>query len=138
MVHCGYAFMLAISSFYMAIASPSAEQKFTRVLDDKQKTIYDDIRQQRLNIYFKSILLSLCISSFYYFQINKDICYFIGILLTCTNMFYMLMPKSKFMINYVNNDFQNKKLFELHQEQKRNGILSSFFAILIWVAIKMS
>ena len=62
MVHCGYAFMLAVSSVYMAIASPQTEQEFTQILNNKEKNIYNSIREERLHIYYKSFFFSILIS----------------------------------------------------------------------------
>ena len=75
MVHCAYAFMLAFSSLYMSIATPAVESKFIEALSPRQLENYNTIREERLQIYLKSLLLSAVIGYMYY-SYNPDVCYF--------------------------------------------------------------
>ena len=131
MVHCAYAFMLAFSSLYMSIATPAVESKFVKKLSPRQLENYNTIREERLQIYLKSLVLSAVIGYMYY-SYNPDVCYFLGITLTLTSMFYMMFPKSKYMIDSLTLPEQYKALNELSKSQKKNGIMSSLLGLLIW------
>ena len=132
MVHCGYAFMLSFSSIYMAIHTPGVEQSFLKQLNNNQKLEYQSIRKERLQIYMKSLFMGFVIASIYYQKVKNDICYFLGIMLTCTSLFYMAIPKTKYMINSIQTPSQFKALSDLQRQQKYNGVTSSLFALLIW------
>ncbi len=135
MVHCAYAFVLAFSSLYMALVSSSAEKKFLPFLNEKQKLLYENIRNERLNIYYKSLFLGFLFGLFYYTQINKDICYFLGIMLTFTSFFYKLAPKTTYLYKHMKTNTQHTALQDFHHEQKRNGLMSFAMALCIWIVV---
>ncbi len=137
MVHCVYAFMLAFSSVYMAIKTPENEELFLSTLDDNQYGVYKNIRQERLNIYFRSLFLAFCVGLLHYMR-NKDVCYMILITLILTSMMYMISPKSKYMIDYIKTKEQFVALDEFNKQQKFNGFSSTALALLIAVMVYTS
>lgn len=133
MVHCGYAFVLAFSSIYMAVMTPKVETSFLAKINESQKVTYKQIRKERLHIYIKSLLVSFIIGWSYYRYINKDICYFLAITLFLTSLFYMALPKSQYMIDSLETIEQHKALNDLKTQQKNNGITSTLLGLCIWV-----
>ena len=137
MVHCLYAYVLAFSSVYMAIATPVNERLFMKVLNESQKQTYFQIREERMRIYYKSLFIAFIIASIYYNKVNKDICYFIAITLSLTSLFYMMAPKDQRMINSLETPEQYKALDNLRQGQKSNGITSTLIALSIWGVVSL-
>lgn len=135
MVHCAYAFMLSVSSIYMAISTPKAESTFFNALDNEQQLTYQEIRNERLQIYMQSLLIGILAGAVHY-NYKKDICYFWAIALTITSMMYMVMPKSKRMIDYMKTKEQHVALSDLHSHQRNSGMMSSFVALAIWFVAK--
>ena len=138
MVHCAYAFALAFSSVYMAIATPHSELHFVKMLDDSQKKTYSRIREERLRIYLKSLFVSLLIASVYYNKIKKDWCYFLSITLTLTPLFYMIHPKQQRMIDFLDVPEQYKALDDLRIKQKSNGVTSTLVGLSIWGIVALA
>jgi len=125
--------------------SISSVQQFTQILSIKQKAIYKKITDERRNIYFTGFGLGLLLSFLFLFwksstknsyKINRlsTICV-VGAITFMTNYFYyILSPKSDWMILHIEGDKQKKTWLSVYRIMQYNyhfgallGLVGAFF-----------
>ena len=125
--------------------STSSIQQFTAVLSTKQKAIYKKIADERRNIYFKGFGLGLLLSFLFLFwksatknsyKINRfsTICVVGAITFTTNYFYYMLAPKSDWMILHIDGDKQKQAWLSVYKKMQYNyhlgallGLVGAFF-----------
>jgi hypothetical protein len=93
-------------------------------LSPSQKMYYDAVVEERLHLYLKGLLIGLVISTFLIkfanFQISdvSKACLFTVIIMGTGFMYYMLMPKTKYMLEVLNDDQQNGLWLAVYREMQ--------------------
>jgi hypothetical protein len=160
-VFCYKSFAIAltfiVASVYMnlTIDKSSINKNFMSVLSDEQKEKYKKIRQERLNIYFKGFLYSFIISLVIIFlksyllknniitsNMLKSVLenkftigsFIAGATLLTTYFYYILSPKSDYMVLHLENDKQKKEWLNVYKKMQYTyhfglllGIIGMFF-----------
>jgi hypothetical protein len=133
MKSCIIATMFIVAMIFTMYNSDStlSIQQFTDVLSTKQKAIYKKIADERRNIYFKGFGLGLVLSFLFLFwkssiknsyKINRfsTICV-VGAITFITNYFYyMLSPKSDWMILHIDGDKQKQAWLSVYKKMQYN------------------
>ena len=107
-------------------------------LNKYQEEIYSKIKQERLNIFIKSFLLGMLISYTLKNNINykNEICYMISFTLLLTNIFYLIHPKSIYLISVLESKYQIKAWLEYYkymQFKSKMSILLSGLSFLFMI-----
>ena len=89
-------------------------------LTDKEKEIYDEIIEERKNIYYQGLILGDLIASIYLFFTYDQNLYrtlFVSIAITfiVNYFYYVLMPKSKYMLQYLDTPEENKAWLKIYR-----------------------
>lgn len=143
-INCSLAFVFIISMIYMMFSIDKNEIKnnFINKLDDNQKNIYKNIVEERRNIYFMGYGIGFIISlfliyfkSYFNIKINKNsvICFILGITFLTTYFFYILYPKSNYMILHLKNENQIKEWLKVYKTMQWNyhfGLVLGLISIL--------
>lgn len=94
-----------------------------RVLSEEAAATYEKIIKERTNLYIQGLLIGIVLS--YAILLNlkitnrfHKISLFFGITLITTVMYYMLMPKSDWMLNHLKTEGETKAWLEVYKNMK--------------------
>lgn len=113
--------LLAGSGLTLSVDAQQHE-KMKQVLSPELITTYENIVIER-NQYIQGLVIGLIISFivFYNYKINNrffKITAFLTITLTIAVVYYMLMPKSDYMLNHLKTEKENKVWLEIYKTMK--------------------
>lgn len=123
------------------------KNNFIKLLNHQQRELYESLIKERRNIYFQGYALGLLLSLIYLFYVKQILGKRINnILLVCsvgfivfiTNyLYYILMKKSTYMIEHLNNKEQTKAWLDIYrtmQVKYHLGLLLGIIASMIFAA----
>lgn len=125
--------LLTASLFCMSVSNEQHD-RLKAVFSDELDKKYDEIVKERRNLYLQGLLLGMGLASIWLLMnrklLGKNRFYYISIffsvsLLTAL-LFYMLMPKSDYMLNYLKSPEENKawlKMYRTMQSRYLYGLL---------------
>ena len=99
-------------------------KEYHQSLSPSQKLYYDAIVDERLNLYLQGLLIGLVMATFFIKFANFPMsdmakgCLFTVITMGTGFMYYMLMPKSKYMLEVINDDQQNELWLAVYREMQ--------------------
>ena len=153
-ITCLFATAFLISMIYFSNATTQSDtiKHYENQLPSNLKKIYNEISQERLKIYFYGYTLGLILSLIiiiYNYQIRNPKEKYNVVTITCTVItvsfitnyfYYMLSPKTKWMLNYVNTPEQTKAWLNMYKDMQKyyhTGFLLGLIAIaLISIAFR--
>ena len=123
------------------------KNNFIQLLNHQQRELYESLIKERRNIYFQGYALGLILSLIYLFYIKQIlgkrinnvllICS-IGFIVFITNyLYYILMKKSTYMIEHLNNKEQTKAWLDIYKTMQFKyhlGLLLGVIASMIFAA----
>ena len=151
---CSLATVFIISMIYFSNATTQSEtvQHYRNQLPSNLKKIYDQIADERLKIYFYGYSLGFILSLIiiiYNYQIKNPREKYSIVTITCTVItvsfitnyfYYMLSPKTKWMLDYVNSPEQTKAWLNMYKDMQKyyhTGIVLGLIAVgLLSVALR--
>jgi len=96
----------------MSAMPTTSKDSFEKSLTESQYSIWSDIRKERFTIYLFSLSVALLVA-----RTIPDKLYRTIVALSLTASLYMIVPKSKYMVDHLQSDAQAKELRELYQSQ---------------------
>jgi len=118
---CALAVGLIIASLLPNMASTDKQDKLETLLTPEQKDVYDQIIEERTKLYMQGLAIGLILAflylRYYKMEIMSSICIFVCITVLAQVTYYLLMPKSKWMLNYLDNSAQNDAWLELYKDK---------------------
>ena len=149
---CNIAIVFAISMLYMCVLSPlvveenkhSLMKKLKNTLTLEQQNTYDRIKRERLGIHLRGYGIGLLLSALvlmYKFQLNSKMltptvmaCITGSITFTVNYFYYILTPKTEWMILSLEGDDQKEAWLKMYRHMQFNyhvgfllGIAAVFF-----------
>lgn len=127
-------------SFATLTVTEEQHSALRKVLSDDLAQKYEVIVTERRNHYIFGLILGFMLS----FVITNNIrglnyftrlMLFFTITLTTGLVFYMLMPKSDFMLNHLKTPEQNKKWLEVYQTMKMRYLLGFLLGALAAIPV---
>ncbi len=156
-ISCFVALVFFVANIYLMLTvdCKKTHQKFYDLLDDRQKLIKKNIVEERKSIYFKGYGIGLVLSFiFIYFYkyskankksiINKSInnkstwfivCIVGAITFICNYLYYILSPKSTYMIEHLTTSEQIKewlKIYRTMQIKYHTGLVLGIVAVMVF------
>ena len=148
-ISCFISIIFLIANIYtmMCIGCSENKNKFIKLLSNKQKNIYFKIIMERRNIYFQGYGLGFIISAIFIFiykilpKSNKKlpywsiICIAGAITLIINYFYYILSPKSTYMISHLNNKNQIDAwldIYRMMQVKYHSGLVLGIIAVMIF------
>ena len=119
-----------IADIYMALTADKSNYKdaFIQTLDSEQKIKYENIIKERRNIYFKGYGVGLVLSIIFLIMTDKlrksnlisagIICSVGGITLLTCYLFYIIHPKSDYMILGLSKPEQREKWLDIYRHMQ--------------------
>ncbi len=147
-ITCVIALVFLIANIYTILSSSrnkNDKQDFLNVLNDKQKVTYDNIIRERKNIYYIGYILGLILSLLIIIvirKINKNklnntslIC-LVGSITFITNyLFYILYPKTDYMLLHLNDKKQIEEWLKIYKKMQfkfHMGFVLGIIAVMIF------
>lgn len=111
---------------------------FQDSLNKKQNDIYKKIVTERLKIYITGLLLGLIVG-FSYLSISKKsairTCVFTTLVLSVTIIFYMIVPKSTYMIQHLKTVEQYNKWLDVYKEMQYRRYIGFILGVIAYLIL---
>lgn len=123
-VSCALATGIIFASVLTMMGPSNEIDKLNEMIDPDTVKIYQEIKNERLKIYLIGLVLGVIIAvimSKYVLTSNSNtvnICTFVLIAGIVQIAFYELMPKSKWMLDYLKNQEQNQQWLKIYKTMK--------------------
>lgn len=113
--------------------------EFENLLDNKQKKIYKNIVRERAQIYLIGFFIGLLLAYLFVNNTNFEkiprVCAFVTITLLVNIIYYKVMPKSKYMLEYLNSAQQNKAWLNIYKHMKNRHLFGMLLGALGYLFI---
>lgn len=133
---CALAVGIIFASLFTMIGPKNEINKLNQLIDPKTAKIYSEIKYERLKIYIIGLILGvLCAYLFLKYYSGSEsnsmkICTFVLIAGVIQIVFYEIMPKSKWMLDYLQTPGQNKQWLRVYKSMKNRWHLGFFIGII--------
>jgi len=143
-ISCSIALVFIIGKiyFYNATTNSQTVQHYRDKLPTNLKQLYDKISNERLRIsiygYVLGFFLSLCII-FYNLKLKRErlsnislVCIVIATCFLTNYFYYMLTPKSEWMLNHINSPEQTKLWLQMYRTMSvyyHSGLVLGIIAV---------
>ena len=131
---CGISFVFLISMLYFNVWKMGSNMKvindFESLMDKKQKITYDYIKNERKSIYFTVYILGFAFSLALIIYNNRKgssklskmnmLCIIFAVSFVTNYLFYMLSPKTTYMILHLHNQEQREKWVDVYKTFQTN------------------
>jgi len=152
-ITCFIALLFLVANVYTMMSSDCKEVKadFYKVLNDEQKTIHQKIVEERKSIYFTGYAVGIGLSFIFLFiyktmilpgrklktqiPIWMVVCIVGAITFTSNYLYYILAPKTTYMIQHLENQQQIDewlKIYRTMQVKYHTGLVLGIVAIMIF------
>ena len=146
-ISCFVAILFLITNIYvmLTIDCKDTKYRFYNILNNNQQKVYEKIVEERKNIYFTgygigvivSILLILINKYIFNKRINNGtiVCMVGAISFTINYIYYILIPKSTYMIQHLNNQQQIEEWLKINRSMQVKyhiGLLLGIIAIMVF------
>ena len=137
-ISCLIGITMLIGRLSMTIMKKNTDifNNFYKLLDEKQKVIYEEIVRERLMIYFTGMIIGLGLGIYYYVG-SKDkykLCKFLAIIYLVKLGFYYFYPKKPLMLYSLTDQEQVEAWANIYEEMKskyKKSLLIGFVGYLL-------
>lgn len=136
--YCILAFVLIGASLYTMLTCKHCDPflSYENSLDPEQQILYHKVIKERMNIYLYGLILGLIAGIFYMYMTKNELthskyksCVFASIIFGVQFLFYMLYPKSHYMLNHMKNQDQVDKWLEVYKTMKNRYWIGAILGI---------
>ena len=147
-ITCIIALVFLIANIYIIFScsnNKELKKNFLNVLNEEQKITYEKIIDERKNIYYSGYILGIILSLIGYFSIKKfttmrfnkvSLICFVGAITFVTNyLFYILYPKSDYMLLHLNDKKQIQEWLNIYRTMQFKfhiGFVLGILAVMIF------
>lgn len=113
-------------------------KNFNNLLNEEQKLIYKKIMKERMRLYLEGLLIGLLLG-FIYLQYSKksiySACVFASIILGVNNLYYLLHPKSAYMLTHLTTTEQNVAWLEIYKFMKNRCYMGMILGAAAYILV---
>ena len=114
---------------------------FLALLNPQQRVIYSDLTRERMQIYLMGLILGLLVGFIFLYQSGAAgmmrSCGFVFIALSITYLFYMLYPKSTYMLYHLTTDDQRSAWMEIYKTMQYRHYMGMVLGIIAYALVSM-
>lgn len=139
---CAIAVGFIFASIYTMMTPKTEMEKLKSMVDSETAKIYDDIAAERFKLYVQGLILGLIASLLFlyanrnvYYETSFKVCLFVVIVAVFQIGYYELMPKSKWMLDYLSTQEQNTQWLKIYKMMKNRWHLGFFIGIIGFVIL---
>jgi hypothetical protein len=138
---CLLAFSLVGMFVFKHINGYSTEKyiRFNNSLNRDQKIIYNEIKKERRNIFIISLFVSISLCILIISNLNRYntkpkylICFTLSLFIFILYMSYTLIPKSKYMLEYLTSQEQIRLWLDIYKSYRNANQYGLLFGILVF------
>lgn len=111
---------------------------FQKSLTPEQNQVYNEITKERLNIYLVGLVIGLVVG-FLYLKNEKNTlvrsCVFTVLVLAITHIVYLLAPKSKYMVTYLDTEEKRNKWLDVYKEMKYRHYMGFILGMIAYLLL---
>ena len=111
---------------------------FIATLDNKQEHIYLKVVEERLNIYVTGLVLGLIVG-FTYLSMSKNsvvrTCVFTTLVLAISIVYYMMIPKSTYMIKHLKTTEQFNRWLDVYKEMQYRNYMGLILGVISYLVL---
>ena len=116
--------------------------KFMGLLTADQQTLYREISRERMHIYLMGLVLGLLLGFIYLYHGVKAAglartCGFVFITMATTYLFYLLYPKSKYMLTYLTTDDQRAAWLDVYRSMQYKQYMGMVLGVIAYVLVSI-
>lgn len=111
---------------------------FIDTLDEKQKKIHKKIVAERLTIYLTGLVLGLVVAFTYLSMSKKNVvrtCVFTVLVLSVNILFYMLVPKSTYMMEHLKTVEQYNRWLDVYKEMQYRNYMGFVLGVIAYLIL---
>ena len=113
--------------------------EFQRSLTEEQNQVYAEIVNERMKIYLIGLVVGLVLG-FLYLQFNTSktvsrTCVFTVLVLFTSNVLYLIAPKSKYMVTYLNTETQRNAWLKVYKEMQYRQVIGTLLGVIAYVLL---
>ena len=115
-------------------------EKMVALMDEKQRTIYKSIRNERLQHYLTGLATGVILSIPTLYLIKDtttNVCASGIILMMTASIVYYLLPKTTFMIKHLNSQEQKEAWMNVSRNFIKKKMAGILFALVLYVGASM-
>ena len=135
----GSAFVGSMILTMLASKKSKRFNDFMLLLDEEQKQIYRSVIDERMSIYIQGMVLGIAVAIILVFNSKVSnsvkICMFITIALGINYFYYILSPKSTYMLEHVSSVEQNVAWLGIYKEMKLRCHIGAIMGIIGYILI---
>jgi len=138
---CLMASALFGSMIYIMLNPRKSEiiNEFQSSLTKEQNQVYAEIVNERMKIYLIGLVVGLVLG-FLYLQFNTSktvsrTCVFTVLVLFTSNVLYLIAPKSKYMVTYLNTETQRNSWLKVYKEMQYRQVIGTLLGIIAYVLL---
>ena len=117
------------ASIFTSLTNTDLKNKLLSQLNEKEIKYFQEIKQERLQIYFQGLALGFLISLLY-LHFRKNIFVAFTILFFINYFYYILYPKSKYMVEILDTTEENQAWLEIYKHMQFKYHISFLFGLL--------
>jgi len=120
----GAVFLIANIYLMFSVDKQALSSQYMSTLSPPQKARYQNIAKERRNIYFKGLVLGIALSivAVIYYKLKGKIaiCSVVTITLITNFLFYIIHPKSDWMVLHLDSHSSREAWLAIYREMQRN------------------
>jgi hypothetical protein len=114
--------------------------KLMSLLTPDQTQVYKEISRERMHIYLMGLVLGLLLGFIYLYHGAKTTglsrtCGFVFITMATTYLFYLLYPKSKYMLSYLTTDDQRAAWLDVYRSMQYKQYMGMVLGVIAYVLV---
>ena len=119
---------LLAATYSSMTVSTREHNKLSRLLDKERAKVYSQIIQERSRLYIQGILIGLVVAAVVQSQMQfknsfHKTCTILGITLAFSIIWYVLMPKSKYMLDYLKSPQEVQAWLNMYNTMKTRYLI---------------
>lgn len=142
-LECGISCLIACALFGSMLYTMLYQDKhtimtaFQKTLSPEQSVIYKKIINERMRLYIEGLLIGLLLGFIYLSYSKRSVysaCIFTLIVLITNNGYYLIHPKSEYMVPYLNTEEQRRAWLNVYVSMKNRcykGMILGALAYLL-------
>jgi hypothetical protein len=123
--------------------NPYNKDKLDRLLsllNADQRQIYNEVSRERLHIYLMGLVIGLLLGFIYLYNSQQKpglgrTCGFVFITMAVTYLFYLLYPKSKYMLTYLTTDAQRAAWQDVYRSMQYKHYMGMLLGLIAYVLV---
>lgn len=143
-LECGLSCLIASALFgsmlYMMLYydKENIMMNFQSTLNEKQNAIYQLIIKERMRLYIEGLIIGLLLGFIYLMYSKKSVfssCLFTLIVLGVNNSYYLLYPKSDYMVKYLETEEQRDAWLNVYTSMKNRCYMGMILGVISYLII---